>query len=109
VEVRRTKLSDASYPLLEAVEPVSFGFLRLVFDDGYESVIDLRPLMDKPLWRDVRTREDLFALELEESGDYVFWPKSEYLQLPADGLRWDCERQQQAIAALDQKSAKSQV
>ncbi|MBN9023054.1 MAG: hypothetical protein J0H08_13355, partial [Rhizobiales bacterium] len=32
-------------PRIETVKPVMFGVLKLVFDDGYEGIVDLRPLL----------------------------------------------------------------
>jgi hypothetical protein len=93
MEVRRPKRGSAGFPLIESVEPVMFGVIRLKFDDEYEGVLDLRPLMRHANWAGVKTREDFFAVQIYENGGHISWPAGG-VELPADGLRRDCERQQ---------------
>jgi hypothetical protein len=95
MEVRRSKSGNAGFPLVESVEPVMFGVIKLKFDDGYEGVLDLRPLMGRGIWSGVKTREDFFAVQIHEIGGHIFWPAGGGLtELPADGLRRECERQE---------------
>jgi hypothetical protein len=101
MERRRSKRGKAGHPLIDSVEPVMFGVIRLVFDDGYEAVLDLRPLMTRTIWKNVRTKEDFFAVEIEEYGHHLSWPAGNGLaELPADGLRRNCEHQEKLHASM---------
>jgi hypothetical protein len=70
-----------------------------VFDDGYEGVLDLRSLMSRGTWQNIRTREDFFEVELERFGSHLSWPKGG-TELPADGVRLDCERQESLLKSM---------
>ncbi|QHO72887.1 hypothetical protein ACH79_09840 [Bradyrhizobium sp. CCBAU 051011] len=95
MEVHRTSKGKAGFPLITSVEPVMFGVLRVVFDDGYEGVLDLRSVMGRGIWQNIRTKEDFFEVELEQFGGHVSWPKGRgATELPADGVRVTCERQE---------------
>ena len=101
MEKRSTKRGSAAYPLIVSVEPLMFGVIRLLFDDGYEAVLDLRPLMQRRIWKDISTKDDFFAVEIAEHGDHISWPAGGGLaELPADGLRRECERQQKMISLM---------
>ena len=43
---KRTKVGNAAHPLIVEVEAVILGVVKLVFDDGYEGVLDLRLIED---------------------------------------------------------------
>lgn len=78
-----------------------FGVIRVVFDDGYEGILDLRPLLKKRIWKDIRTKEDFFQIEIDEIGGSLSWPKGGGLaELPADGVRFDCERQEKLLSSM---------
>jgi hypothetical protein len=99
MEVHRTSKGNAGFPLIVTVEPVMFGVLRVVFDDGYEGVLDLRSVMDRGSWQNIRTKEDFFEVELEQFGSHLSWPKGD-TELPADGLRVTCERQETLLRSM---------
>jgi hypothetical protein len=99
--VHRTNKGAAGFPLIVSAEPVMFGVLRVVFDDGYEGVLDLRSLMNKAIWQNIRTREDFFEIELDQIGGHLSWPKGGgATELPADGVRVACERQEMLLRSM---------
>jgi hypothetical protein len=101
MEVHRTINGKAGFPLIACVEPVMFGVLRIVFDDGYEGVLDLRSVMGKGIWQNIRTREDFFEIEVAPNGGHVSWPKGDGMtELPADGVRLTCERQESLLRSM---------
>jgi hypothetical protein len=80
--------------LIESADPLTFGVIRLRFDDGYQADLDLRSVMNGAIWTNIRTDEDFFAIELNDIGSRLSWPRGAGLiELPADGLRMECERQ----------------
>jgi len=93
---RRTKVGRAAHPLIVEAEAVILGVIKLVFDDGYEAVLDLRPQMKKALWRDMSGWEDFEQVQVEEFGSSIFWTgfSDHPIELPADGLRDAAERQE---------------
>jgi hypothetical protein len=101
MEGHRANKGEAGFPLIANVEPVMFGVLRIVFDDGYEGVLDLRSVMGKGIWQNIRTREDFFEVELEQFGSHLSWPKGDGVtELPADGVRVACERQEMLLRSM---------
>jgi hypothetical protein len=91
MKVVRSKHGVAAFPLLESAEPLDFGVIRLRFDDGNEADLDLRSSMQRAIWANIRTKDDFFAVEIDAHGSHLSWPKG--AELPADGLRFECERQ----------------
>lgn len=101
MEVHRTSKGKAGFPLIATVEPVMFGVLRVVFDDGYEGILDLRSVMGRRIWQNIRTKEDFFEVELEQFGSHLSWPKGcGATELPADGVRLTCERQEALLRSM---------
>jgi len=101
MQIHRTKKGDAGFPLIATVEPVMFGVLRVVFDDGYEGILDLRSGMGRGIWQNIRTKEDFFEVELEQFGSHLSWPKGGGVtELPADGVRATCERQESLLKSM---------
>jgi hypothetical protein len=106
VEVRRSKRGIAGYPLIECVEPVMYGVIRVAFDDGYEAVLDLQPLMGRAIWKKIATKDDFLAIAIDDYGADISWPRGEGLtSLPADGVRLECERQQAVVWSLYERQA----
>jgi Protein of unknown function (DUF2442) len=99
MEVHRTNKGKAGFPLIASVEPVMFGVLRVVFDDGYEGILDLRSVMGQTIWQTIRTKEDFFEVELEQFGSHLSWPKGG-TELPADGVRAACERRETLLRSM---------
>jgi len=72
------------------------GVLKIEFLDGYEGVVDLRPLIatgDVFEW--VRNKQNFERVMVEDYGHSIYWTdnKGYVIDLGADGLRRDCERQ----------------
>jgi hypothetical protein len=85
-------------PRIKLVEPVICGVLKLVFTDGYEGVVDLRPLIAKgEIFAWLQDPEHFAAVQMDEYGHSIFWVDDTgyEIDLGADSLRRDCERQAQ--------------
>ncbi|MCJ2124227.1 DUF2442 domain-containing protein [Methylobacterium sp. J-077] len=83
-------------PRVASAEAVIHGVLKLAFVDGYEGVIDLRPLLaNGKVFAWLQDSENFKTVRVEEYGHAVSWTDdSGYLiDLGADSLRRDCERQ----------------
>jgi hypothetical protein len=77
-------------------DPVIHGVLKLVFTDGYECVVDLRPIIGQGnvlTW--LQVPQNFQKLQLEEFGHHVFWidDKGQEIDFGADSLRRDAEEQ----------------
>jgi hypothetical protein len=85
-------------PRIVAAEPVIHGVLKLVFADGYEGVVDLRPLIAQGrIFKWLQKPKNFLKVQLEEYGHHVYWinDKGCEIDLGADGLRRDAEKQAQ--------------
>ena len=83
-------------PRIATAEPVIHGVLKLVFSDGYEGVVDLRPLISQGrVFKWLQKPKNFLKVQLEDYGHYVFWidDKGREIDLGADGLRRDAEKQ----------------
>jgi hypothetical protein len=83
-------------PRIVTAEAVIHGVLKLVFTDGYEGVVDLRPIIARGrIFTWLQKPENFRNVRLEEYGHHVFWVNDEgqEIDLGADGLRRDAEKQ----------------
>ncbi|KQT78481.1 DUF2442 domain-containing protein [Methylobacterium sp. Leaf466] len=83
-------------PRVATAEPVIHGVLKLIFLDGYEGVIDLRPLIARgKVFTWLQNPENFSGVRVDEYGHSISWTdESGYtLDFGADSLRRDCERQ----------------
>ena len=83
-------------PRITTVEPIIPGVLKLVFLDGYEGVVDLRPLLSKGgVFGPLQDPAHFAKVKIDEFGHSVSWTNDDgyEVDLSADGLRRDCERQ----------------
>jgi uncharacterized protein DUF2442 len=83
-------------PRIVTAEPVIHGVLKLIFTDGYEGIVDLRPLIAQGrVFKWLQKPKNFLKVQLEEYGHYVFWTddKGCEIDLGADGLRRDAEKQ----------------
>jgi Protein of unknown function (DUF2442) len=83
-------------PRIVTVEPVIHGVLKLVFTDGYEGVVDLRPVVAQGrVFKWLQKPKNFLKVQLEEYGHHVFWidDKGYEIDFGADGLRRDAEKQ----------------
>ena len=83
-------------PRIKNVEVVIHGVLKIVFLDDCDGVVDLRPVIAKgkvSAW--LQKPSNFEASQVEEHGHAISWfNKDGYeIDLSADGLRRDCERQ----------------
>ncbi len=89
-------------PRIQSVKAVMFGVLKLVFDDGYEGVVDLRPLLaNGEMFAFLRARPERFMkVKREKYGHSVYWidDDGDEIDLGADSLRRDAEKQAALIA-----------
>ncbi len=83
-------------PRIAVAEPVIHGVLKLVFNDGYEGVVDLRPMIARGgVFKWLQRPKNFAKVQIEEHGHHVFWidDKRREIDLGADGLRRDAEKQ----------------
>jgi Protein of unknown function (DUF2442) len=83
-------------PRIKIAEPIIPGVLKLVFLDGYEGVVDLRPLLSKGgVFSALRDPAHFARVKVDEFGHSVDWTRDDgyEVDLSADGLRRDCQRQ----------------
>jgi hypothetical protein len=86
-------------PRIVLAEPVIHGVLKLTFDDGFEGIVDLRPLIAKGKIFDWLQAPAHFAdLRIDEHGQSLSWTDATgyVIDLSADSLRRDAERQAEA-------------
>ncbi len=85
-----------SLPRLRSVEPVIHGVLKLVWDDGYEGVIDLRPTIARgKIFSYLRKPTNFSKVRVTEYGHSIQWvgDKGEEIDFAADTLRIKAENQ----------------
>ena len=90
--MKRTK----ALPRIKSAEVVIHGVLKIEFLDGYEGVLDLRPLIASGrIFTWLQKPENFADFKIEEYGHAISWFDSDghEIDLGADGLRRDCERQ----------------
>jgi len=83
-------------PRIVSAEPVIHGVLKLVFTDGYEGVIDIRPLIARGrIFTWLQKEKNFRKVKIEEYGHHIFWTndKGQEIDLGADSLRRDAEKQ----------------
>jgi hypothetical protein len=83
-------------PRIISAEPVIHGVLKLVFTDGYEGVVDLRPLIAQGrIFSWLQKPKNFQKVRLQEYGHHIFWINNngEEIDLGADSLRRDAEKQ----------------
>jgi hypothetical protein len=83
-------------PRIASAEPIINGVLKIVFLDGYEGVVDLRPLIaQRGVFEWIADPKHFNDLKVDEYGHSLGWIDGEgyEIDLSADGLRRDCERQ----------------
>ena len=82
---------------MHSAEPVIFGVVKIVWEDGFAGIVDLRPLLAKgemfEFLRAIPARFD--GLRLEEHGHKIFWldDQGDEVDFGSDSLRQRAERQ----------------
>ena len=72
------------------------GVLKLIFTDGYEGVVDIRPLIARGrIFSWLQKDKNFRKVQIEEYGHHIFWTnnKGQEIDLGADSLRRDAEKQ----------------
>jgi hypothetical protein len=90
-------------PSIVLAEPVIHGVLKIAFDDGYEGVVDLRPLIAKgKVFAWLEAPAHFNAVCVDEFGHSLSWADDQgyTIDLSADSLRRDAERQAEAHRLL---------
>lgn len=83
-------------PRIVDAQPVIHGVLRVRFDDGYEGVVDLTPLIAKgKVFAWLSVPDHFRTVRVDEYGHSVSWVDGHGypIDLSADSLRRDAERQ----------------
>ncbi|MBI5130903.1 MAG: DUF2442 domain-containing protein [Rhodopseudomonas palustris] len=82
---------------IRSAEPVIFGVLKIVWSDGFEGIVDLRPLIAKGEMFDfLRAAPARFTtVQCEPHGHKVFWldDQGDEIDFGSDSLRQRAERQ----------------
>jgi Protein of unknown function (DUF2442) len=82
---------------MKSVEPILYGVLKIVWLDGYEAIVDLRPVIaDGAIFEFLRSTPARFAdVKLEDYGHSIFWidDRGDEVDFGADSLRIRAERQ----------------
>jgi uncharacterized protein DUF2442 len=83
-------------PCIVEAQPVIHGVLKVAFDDGYEGVVDLRPLIAKGrIFSWLNTPSHFSAVRIDDFGHSISWLDDQgySIDLSADSIRRDAERQ----------------
>ena len=82
---------------MHSAEPVIFGVVKIVWNDGFAGIVDLRPLLAKgEMFEFLRAHPGRFdELKLEEHGHKIFWldDEGDEIDFGSDSLRQRAERQ----------------
>jgi hypothetical protein len=82
---------------MHSAEPVIFGVVKIVWNDGFAGIVDLRPLLAKgEMFEFLRAHPGRFdELKLEEHGHKIFWldDQGDEIDFGSDTLRQRAERQ----------------
>jgi hypothetical protein len=100
---RRRKTSAKSLPRIVSAEAVIQGVLKIVWTDGYEGVVDLRPTIAQGrIFSHLRKPKAFAKVQLEEYGHHIYWVngKGEEIDFGADSLREAAEKQAQIHALM---------
>jgi hypothetical protein len=79
-----------------SAEPVIHGVLKIEWDDGYEGIVDLRPVISRgQIFAYLQDPDHFRKLQIGEYGHAIIWTneKGEEIDLGADSLRQRAEKQ----------------
>lgn len=83
-------------PRIVTAEPVIHGVLKVVFDDGYEGVVDLRPTIARArIFTFLQNPKNFVKVRVGEYGHSIEWlnEHGEEIDFGADTLRAKAENQ----------------
>jgi hypothetical protein len=79
-----------------SAEPVIHGVLKIEWDDGYEGIVDLRPVISRgQIFAYFQDPEHFRRLQIGEYGHAITWTneRGEGIDFGADSLRQRAEKQ----------------
>ena len=85
-------------PRIRTAEPVIHGVLKIVWDDGFEGVVDLRPVIARgKIFDYLKKPENFRSLKIEEYGHSIGWidDNGNEIDFGSDNLRTKSEHQAQ--------------
>jgi len=86
---------------MKSVEPVLYGVVKIAWLDGYEAIVDLRPVFaEGDLFEFLREAPERFdAVRLAEFGHAIFWidADGDEIDFGSDALRKRAERQAEIL------------
>jgi hypothetical protein len=83
-------------PRIKSAEPVIHGVLKIIWTDGYEGVVDLRPTIDRGnIFKYLQKPENFPKFTVAEYGHSLGWVDDEGYEIDfgADNLRMKAENQ----------------
>ena len=83
-------------PRITLAEPVIHGVLKIIWDDGYEGVVDLRPTIARgKVFTYLQTGENFKKVTVTEYGHSILWLGNDGYEIDfgADTLRAKAENQ----------------
>lgn len=86
---------------LTSAQPVIHGVLKLVWNDGYEGVIDLRGIIaDGEIFDHIRNPENFANVRVQSHGHSIYWgdEDDEVVDFGSDRLRAMAEEQAALLA-----------
>lgn len=92
-------------PRMISVEVVIQGVLKIVWNDGYAGVVDLRPVIDRGrIFTYLQSPDNFSKVQLEEYGHSIGWIDNEghEIDLGADNLREKAENQARLIKVISE-------
>lgn len=82
---------------MKSVEPILFGVVKIAWTDGYEAVVDLRPVISEgDVFEFLRRRQDRFDdVRLSDFGHSIYWldDSGDEIDFGSESLRRRAERQ----------------
>jgi hypothetical protein len=86
-----------------SVEPVIHGVLKIVWTDGHEGVVDIRPVIARGrIFTYLQSPEAFAKVQLGDYGHSIYWvnEKGEEIDFGADSLRQTADKQAQMHALM---------
>jgi hypothetical protein len=86
---------------ITAVEPVVHGVLKLVWNDGYEGIVDLRGIIsDGEIFQAIRSPTEFKQVRVASYGHSIYWGEEgdEIVDFGCDRLREIAEEQADLLA-----------
>ncbi len=87
-------------PRITSAEAVLYGVLKLVWNDGYEGIVDLRgTIADGEIFEPIRNPENFKKVRVEEYGHHIYWgDEDDGVDFGAERLREIAEEQAELLA-----------